>query len=94
MKKTWPLLSVLILSLALLITFPGSAFAAAKVSSGEYAAGDTVTVEGTIEPGKDLYVAVSMQALFAPKDTTGPHEVKRLKKDILTPMEDWAVQLS
>lgn len=82
MKKIVPLLSVLLVfAVAAFMAVPGSAFAEAKLSSDTYNAGDTVTIEGTIAPGQDLYVLVSSQTNFAPKDTTGPHEVKRLAKD-------------
>ena len=39
------------------------------------------TIEGTIDPGQELYITIAQKKLFAPKDTTGIHEVKRLKKD-------------
>ncbi len=82
MKKIVPLLSVLLIfAVAAFMAVPGSAFAEAKLSSDTYKAGDTVTIEGTIAPGQDLYVLVSSQTNFAPKDTTGPHEIKRLAKD-------------
>jgi len=60
---------------------PGFSAPTATVSGSEFKAGDTVTIEGMIEPGKDLYLVVTMQDLFAPQDTKGVHEVKRLKKD-------------
>ena len=82
MKKIARLFSVLLIfSVAAFMAVPGSAFAEAKISSDTYKAGDTVTVEGTITPGQDLYVLVSSQTDFAPKDTNGPHETKRLAKD-------------
>ena len=60
---------------------PSVTLAAAKLSATEYSAGDTVTIEGNIMPGQGLYIAIAMQDKFAPKDTTGPHEVKTFKKD-------------
>ena len=54
---------------------------AAKVSANMFKAGETVTIEGTIDPGQELYVTVAEKKMFAPKDTNGVHEVKRLKKD-------------
>ena len=81
MKKILPLFSILIFALAIFIAAPSSTYAEAKISATDYKAGDVVTIEGTIEPGKDLYVAIASQTTFAPKDTTGPHEVKTLKKD-------------
>jgi len=80
MKKLLPLFSVLLLAAPIVIAVPGSTMAAATISGAEYKAGDTVTVEGTIEPGKDIYIAISEQSMFAPKDTNGPHEKKSLKK--------------
>ena len=78
--KKW-ISTLFILAVVALVAVPNSSQAAAKISASEYKAGDTVTVEGTIAPGKDLYVAIASQITFAPKDTTGPHEVKRFKKD-------------
>ncbi len=54
--------------------------AAVKISASTYKAGDVVKVTGQIEPGKDLYVTIASQTTFAPKDTKGVHEVKKLKK--------------
>jgi len=81
MKKLLPLFSVLLLAAAIVIAVPGSSMAGAKISAADYKAGDTVTIEGAIEPGKDLYIAVAQSKMFAPADTSGNHEVKRLKKD-------------
>jgi len=82
MKKLLPLFSLLITFLFALSTgLPGYAHAASKLSASQYKAGDTVTIEGSIEPGKDLFIAVAAQTTFAPKDTSGVHETKRLKKD-------------
>ncbi len=53
----------------------------AKISASSYKAGDMVTIEGTITPGQDLYIAISQQKMFAPGDTNGAHEIKRFKKD-------------
>ncbi len=63
------------------LSVPGFSATTATISDSEFKAGDTVTIEGTIEPGADLYIVVAMQDLFAPKDTKGVHETKRLKKD-------------
>jgi uncharacterized protein len=73
-------LSILCLLIIGLAT-PGFSAATATLSGSEFKAGDTVTIEGTIDPGQDLYLTVSMQNTFAPKDTNGTHETKRLKKD-------------
>ncbi len=58
------------------VVAPGTSLAAK-----DYKAGDVVTIEGSIEPGKDLFVTIASQTTFAPKDTDGVHESKRLKKD-------------
>ncbi|MGW8193685.1 MAG: sulfite exporter TauE/SafE family protein [Desulforhopalus sp.] len=43
--------------------------------------GDTVTVEGTIEPGQELYVTIAQQSEFKPADSTMPHEKGRFAKE-------------
>lgn len=53
----------------------------ANISATSYKAGDVVTIEGAIAPGQDLYIAIAQQKMFAPGDTDGVHETKRLKKD-------------
>ena len=65
----------------LAVPVPGMAAASASISGSEFKAGDMVTIEGTIDPGQDLYIAVAMTDMFAPQDTNGVHETKRLKKD-------------
>ncbi len=82
MREKLPLFSVLLIALAVILAAPGSTLAAAKISASEYKAGGTVTIEGTIEPGQDLYIAVAQQKMFAVKDTDGVHEQKRFKKDM------------
>jgi len=69
------------ITMLLFFTMPGFGAPSATVSGSEFKAGDTVTIEGMIEPGQDLYIAVAMQDMFAPEDTDGVHETKRLKKD-------------
>ena len=81
MKKVSIVLTLLIVGIALMAAVPNSTLAAAKISASDYKVGDTVTVEGSIEPGKDLYVTVVSHTTFAPKDTDGVHEVARLKKE-------------
>ena len=82
MRNKLPLITLLTIALAAILAVPGSVLADAKISAAEYKAGDTVTIEGTIEPGKDLYIAVAQQDMFAVKDTDGVHETKRFKKDM------------
>lgn len=81
MKRILILFSLIVLATVVITGIPNNSQAAAKISATEYKAGDTVTIEGTIAPGKDLYIAVACQTTFAPEDTTGPHEVSRLKKE-------------
>jgi uncharacterized membrane protein YfcA len=77
-KLLFPLMLIfLIAGLAV----PGLCAPAATVSGSEFKAGDVVTIEGTIDPGKDLYLVVSQKEMFAPKDTNGTHETRRFKKD-------------
>jgi hypothetical protein len=82
MRRKLSLITVLLCALAAFLVGPGGTFAAAKISASEYQAGDTVTIEGTIEPGQELYIAVAQQKMFAVKDTDGVHEQKRFKKDM------------
>ena len=79
MRKLFFPIALCLMIIALAV--PGFSAPSATVSGSEFKAGDTVTIEGMIEPGKDLYLVVTMQDLFAPQDTKGVHEVKRLKKD-------------
>jgi hypothetical protein len=81
MKKS--LLFTVLLSIILILTTAGAGICgpSAVISGSEYKAGDMVAIEGAIEPGQDLYIAISSQKTFAPKDTKGVHETKRFKKD-------------
>ena len=81
MKKAMLFFTAVLLGLAVTAAVPTSSFAAATISASEYKAGDTVTIEGSIPPGQDLYVTIVAQQDFAPKDTDGVHETKRLKRD-------------
>jgi len=76
MKKTCSFLAAVALTVMLSAT---AAFGAntAQVSSQSYKAGDVVEIKGTIEPGADLYLTLSQEKMFAPKDTNGVHEVKK-----------------
>jgi hypothetical protein len=81
MKKISLIFSMLALLAAGLALMPAPSDAAASISATDYKAGDTVTIEGTIAPGKELFIAVASQTDFASKDTDGVHEIKRLTKD-------------
>lgn len=74
-----PFLTVLSLSIFVLASFNLS-FAETKVTT-DGLVGGTVTIEGTIAPGQDLYLAVAMQDEFKPSDATMPHEKKRFAKE-------------
>ena len=73
MRKKLPLLSLMLMALAAVLAVPAGTFAAATISAGNFKAGDTVTIEGTIPPGQDLYIAIAQQKMFAPKHTEGVH---------------------
>lgn len=69
----------LIVALAAMLAFaagPGAALAA------DVKAGDSITIEGAIDPGKDLFLAIASDKTFAPKDTDGVNETKRFKKEM------------
>ncbi|MFO7860655.1 MAG: hypothetical protein R6U41_05470 [Desulfosalsimonas sp.] len=57
---------------------PALAQVQAEIDKQEYLAGDTVTISGKIEPGKDLYIAISSQRKFAPNEAGGVNEIKSL----------------
>jgi uncharacterized membrane protein YfcA len=74
--------NALLLGILLLVGPASNLMAAtATVGNAEYSAGDTVTIEGQIAPGQELYIAVATDRTFAPADTNGVHEVKRLAKE-------------
>ncbi|MGA8179524.1 MAG: sulfite exporter TauE/SafE family protein, partial [Desulfobacterales bacterium] len=81
MKKC--LIPVVLVSFGLVFLFAGAGVCSttATISAAQYKAGDTVTIEGTIDPGKNLYIAVSSQKTFAPADTKGVHEIIHLSSD-------------
>ena len=72
--KRWLILAFMA-ALALVAMAPGQALAT------DVPAGDSVTFKGQIEAGKKLYVVVTSEKTFAPKDTNGVNEVKGFKKD-------------
>ncbi len=73
---------ITILALALVLVWASAGICApsAAVSASQYKAGDTVTIEGTIDPGQDLYIAIAQNKMFAVQDTDGVHEIKKFKK--------------
>ncbi len=80
MKKV--VFPAILFSIIAVFAVTGLCSAAATISSSEVKAGDVVTIEGTIPPGQDLYIAVAEDKMFAVKDTDGAHEVKRFDKDM------------
>lgn len=50
----------------------------ATISSNLIQAGVPITVEGSIEPGSDLFVVISSEEMFRPADAPGPMERERL----------------
>lgn len=80
MKKIGLLFSLVFL--ALMLASPTSASAAtATLSSQAVKAGEPITIEGTIEPGKELYIAVVSKINFAPVDTDGVNETRSLMRE-------------
>lgn len=78
MKKLfWPSISLL---LAAMVLFASQSMADVNISASQYKAGDTVTITGSIEPGQDLYIAVAMQDMFAPKESPYPREMNKILK--------------
>ena len=73
-------ITILALALVLVWASAGICASSASVSASQYKAGDTVTIEGTIDPGQDLYIAIAQNKMFAVKDTDGVHEIKKFKK--------------
>jgi len=43
-------------------------------------AGQNITIEGTIEPGQDIYVVISNEKMFRAADSLGPQEKIKLEK--------------
>lgn len=58
----------------------GLSLAAGSISGERFKAGDTVTIEGVIPPGQELYIAVAQQKMFKPSDSEGKFEQKKLPK--------------
>lgn len=62
----------------LLLVYSGAQAMEAKLGSKTITAGGTISVEGKIAPGKDLYVVVSTEKMFRSGNALGPKERKRL----------------
>lgn len=81
MKKFfWPSIMVVFTTI-FLFALQSVCLADAKISASKYKAGDTVTIEGTIPPGQELYIAVAQQKMFKGTDTDGKFEKKKLPKN-------------
>ena len=68
-----------------LIALAGLAFANSTamavegtLSANKVKAGSSIGVEGSIDPGQELFVVICTDKLFAAKDSSGPKEKKRL----------------
>ena len=77
--KRIPFLTVMSLAAFVLASF-NLAFAETKITT-DGKVGDTVTIEGAIEPGQELYLAIAQHEEFKPADATMPHEKKRFAKE-------------
>src|SRR6056297_2606351 len=53
-----------------------------QIEQKAYKAGDTVTVQGKIPPGENLYLNLYSQERFAPKEAEGVNEKKSFKAAI------------
>ncbi len=73
-------ISLMVISIWLL-TWQSSSFAGTTISATKYKAGDTVTIEGQITPGQELYIAIAQQKEFKSSDTDGKFEKKKLPKN-------------
>lgn len=62
------------------VVFTGSSALAVEgaLSAKKVKAGSSITVEGSIDPGQELFVVVATDKLFSAKDAPGPKEKERL----------------
>ncbi len=81
MMKTQKLSIPLMVISIFLFAWQSSCFAETKISAAKYKAGDTVTIEGKIAPGQELYIAIAQQKMFKSSDTDGKFEKKKLPKN-------------
>jgi uncharacterized membrane protein YfcA len=66
----------------LLIGQPGDSHAIdAKLSKQDLTAGDPLTISGSINPGRELYLVISTTKTFKPSDSPGSKERKKLSKE-------------
>ncbi len=77
MKRINMLICMVILTMMALA--PSAWSADAQLSTQRLKSGETLTVTGTIEPGKDLYVVVATEKMFKPADALGSKEMVELR---------------
>ncbi|HKJ66192.1 MAG TPA: sulfite exporter TauE/SafE family protein [Desulfopila sp.] len=77
--KTMRKLYITALSLVFLIMGSSVCLAATSITTGARV-GDTVTIEGAIEPGQELYIAIAQENEFKPADADMPHEKSKFGK--------------
>ena len=66
----------------LLIGQPGDSHAIdAKLSKQDLTAGDPITISGSINPGRELYLVINTTKTFKPSDSPGSKERKKLSKE-------------
>ncbi len=76
MKRITLLFGIVLASIMLVSS--GAWAVDATVGAKTVKAGGTVSVEGTIDPGQELYVVISNDKMFTPAQAPGPQEKKRL----------------
>ncbi|WP_232362600.1 sulfite exporter TauE/SafE family protein [Desulfogranum mediterraneum] len=74
-----PFLTAISLTLLLLASLTLASAETTITTNGKV--GDTVTIEGAIAPGQELYLTIAQQEEFKPSDATMPHEEKRFAKE-------------
>jgi uncharacterized membrane protein YfcA len=77
MKRISLLLGIVLAGVMFVST--GALAVEAKLAAKSVKAGSTISLEGTIAAGQDLFVVVSSEKMFSPDDALGPKEKKRLK---------------
>ena len=74
-------LSISLMAISIfLFAWQSSCFAETKISAAKYKAGDTVTIEGQIPAGQELYIAIAQTRMFKSSDTDGKFEQKKLPR--------------
>lgn len=75
-----PFITIASVAIFLLMSYNLSLAETKVTSNGNV--GDTVTIEGSIEPGQELYLTIAQQDEFKPADATMPHEKSRFAKEV------------